>query len=109
MALDPDLGPVFGRDGFVNIVSFDDPEVDRLMSEARAQPTAEQAAPLWRAVAQRIVQAHPYAWLYYYDGITAGAERLRGVRIDTYGAYQNTWEWWIPADQRLPRDRIGAE
>lgn len=106
VALDPDLAPILGSDSPLNIVSFRDPEVERLWGRAREQPTAELAAPFWRSAARRIVAAQPYTWLYFYDGLSAGSDRLRGVRVDTYGAYQNVWEWWIPADRRLPRDRV---
>jgi hypothetical protein len=33
-------------------------------------------------------------------------ERLRNTRIDTYGPFQNTWEWWIPRDRQ--RERAGS-
>jgi ABC-type transport system substrate-binding protein len=66
------------------------------MRQALAQPTAEKANPIWRAAAERIVQDQPYTWLYYYDQVTVVRDRLRGVRVDSYGAYQNLWEWWIP-------------
>lgn len=71
-----------------------------MIDQALAQPTAETANPLWRATAERIVQDQPYTWLYFYDPLTAVAGRLRGVRVDSYGAYQNLWEWWIPRELR---------
>ena len=94
--LSPDLTGIFGAEAQLNIVSFDDPEAQRLMAQAKEQPTAQLANPLWRAAAARIVELQPYSFLYYYDPVTAVSDRLRGVRIDTYGAYQNSWEWWIP-------------
>jgi hypothetical protein len=70
------------------------------MQEALGKPSYEQSFPLWRAAAERIVQDQPYTWLYYYDAISAVRNRLRGVHVDTYGAYQNAWEWWIPRSQQ---------
>jgi peptide/nickel transport system substrate-binding protein len=96
VALSPDLTGSFRTGGPLNVVSYDNPEVNRMMDRALAQPTPETANPAWRAVAERIVQDQPYTWLYYYDQLTAVSNRLRGVRVDTYGAYQNLWEWWIP-------------
>jgi ABC-type transport system substrate-binding protein len=72
------------------------------MDQALAQPTAERAAPFWRAAAERIVQEQPYTWLYDYDSITAVSDRLHGVRPDPFGAYRHAWEWWIPRT-RQPR------
>jgi peptide/nickel transport system substrate-binding protein len=98
--LNPDLSALFRSGAPLNAVAYRDPETDRMMDRALAQPTAAQADPLWRAVAERIVQDQPYTWLYYYDQLTAVTDRLRGVRIDVYGAYQNAWEWWIPRAMR---------
>ncbi|HEX6373623.1 MAG TPA: ABC transporter substrate-binding protein [Longimicrobium sp.] len=89
------LGPLFAENTQLNFVGFDDPEARRLIAQAEAQPTSAAAAPAWRAAAERIVQTQPYTWLYYYGPVTARDPRLRGVRVDAYGAYQNVWEWWL--------------
>ncbi|HYR08805.1 MAG TPA: ABC transporter substrate-binding protein [Longimicrobium sp.] len=89
------LSPLFSPDAHLNFVGFDDPAAARLMRQAEAQPTLATAAPLWRATAERIVQMQPYTWLYWYGPVTARDPRLRGVRVDAYGAYQNVWEWWL--------------
>lgn len=96
VALSSDLSPLFRSGAPQNIVDYRSPEADGMMDRALAQPTAEKANPLWRAAAERIVQDQPYTWLYFYDPLTAVSGRLRGVRVDSYGAYQNLWEWWIP-------------
>jgi peptide/nickel transport system substrate-binding protein len=93
--LSPNLTGLWSADAPFNITSYRNPEVSRLMTEAERQPTAQLANPLWKAAAERIVQDQPYTWLYYYDGVTGRRDRLRGVKVDTYGAYQNTWEWWV--------------
>ena len=89
------LGVLFLPGTTLNFVGFDDPEVTRLIGQAQAQPTAALATPLWKTVAERIVQSQPYTWLYYYGPLTVRSDRLRGVKVDAYGAYQNTWEWWV--------------
>jgi len=94
--LSADLSPLWSAQSPFNIVAYENPDAQRLMQQALAQPTAEKANPLWRAAAERIVQDQPYTWLYYYDQVTVVRDRLRGVRVDSYGAYQNLWEWWIP-------------
>ena len=86
------------------------PEVTRLLQEAERQPTEQLANPLWIAAAERIVQDQPYTWLYYYDPVTARSPRLRGVEVDTYGAYQNTWVWWLAdAPGRGGADSAGSQ
>lgn len=105
VSLDADLSPFFAPDAHYNVVSYENPEVARLIEQAKAQPTLERAAPLWRAAAERIVRDQPYTWLYYYDQLSASGDRLRGMKVDTFGAFQNVWEWWIPADRQR---RAGA-
>jgi len=89
------LAALFAPDANLNFVAFQDAETGRLIEQAEAQPTLAAAAPAWRAAAERIVQLQPYTWLYYYGPVTGRSARLRGVRVDAYGAYQNTWQWWV--------------
>jgi peptide/nickel transport system substrate-binding protein len=96
VGLSPDITALWAPDSPFNIVAYDDPQTLALMRQALAQPTADRANALWKQAAERIVQDQPYTWLYYYDQVTLVRDRLRGVRVDTYGAYQNLWEWWIP-------------
>jgi peptide/nickel transport system substrate-binding protein len=96
----PDLTPLWGPDAPFNITGYRNPEVTSLMEQARAQTTAEAANPLWRQAASRIAQDQPYTWLWYLDSVNAVHNRLRNTLINTYGIYQNTWEWWIPQAQR---------
>ena len=108
--LSPNLTGLWSPDAAFNITSYRNPEVARLMTEAEAQPTTQLANPLWKAAAERIVQDQPYTWLYYYDGVTGRRDRLRGVKVDTYGAYQNTWEWWVAdAPGRGGADSAGSQ
>ncbi|HEX8695318.1 MAG TPA: ABC transporter substrate-binding protein [Longimicrobium sp.] len=101
--LSPDLSALFTPGSPFNIVSYADTAAARLMEAARAAPTAREANPLWRRAAEEVVRDQPYTWLYHYDIVVGLAPRLKGVRVDTFGAYQNTWEWWIPrAEQRGP-------
>lgn len=101
IALSPDLTTTWGPSSPFNYVSYSDPRTTALFEQALAQPTAEAAAPYWRQAAARIAQAQPYTFLYFMDQLDGVNSRLRGMKIDTYGAYQNTWEWWIP--RRLQR------
>jgi peptide/nickel transport system substrate-binding protein len=100
VGLSPDLTTLWGEGSVYNYVSYRDPQTTALFEQALAQPTAETANPIWRQAAARIAQAQPYTFLYFMDQLDGVNNRLRGMRIDTYGAYQNTWEWWIPRSQQ---------
>ena len=34
------------------------------------------------------------------DQVNGINERLRWVKVNTFGPYQNPWEWWIPRSQQ---------
>ena len=92
-----------------NFVTYDDPQTFALFDQAKAQTTEARANELWRQSAARIAQAQPYTFLYFQDQLDGVNNRLRGMKVDTYGAYQNTWEWWIPkAQQRGAEARANA-
>jgi peptide/nickel transport system substrate-binding protein len=98
--LSSDITVMWAPQSPFNITAYGGQEAWGLMQRALAQPTDARADPLWRAAAERIVQDQPYTWLYYYDQVTVVRDRLRGVRVDSYGAYQNLWEWWIPRSEQ---------
>lgn len=100
VALSPDLTGLWGAESPLNIVSYDNPETQALFQQALAQPTPAAAAPYWKAAARKLVEDRPYTWLYYMDQVNGINDRLRGVKVDTYGPYQNAWEWWIPRSQQ---------
>lgn len=110
--LSPNLSAMWDPEAAFNITDYRNPEVTRLLQEAERQPTEQLANPLWVAAAERIVQDQPYTWLYYYDNVTGRRDRLRGVKVDTYGAYQNTWEWWVadaPGRAGATADSAGSQ
>lgn len=100
VGLSPDLTPLWGAESPFNFTRYRSPEVSALIEAARSEPTESSAFPLWREAASRIVADQPYTWLYYMDSVDGVSDRLRDVKIDTYGPYQNTWEWWIPEARR---------
>lgn len=100
VGLSPDLSALWLPESPFNYTRYNNPELVSLIERALVQPTYEASIPAWREAATRIVQDRPYTWLYYMDAVDGLNERLRGTVVDTYGPYQNVWEWWIPAAER---------
>jgi peptide/nickel transport system substrate-binding protein len=99
--LTPDfLKQLYGTGEPFNATGYSNAKVDSLMAVAQHQATEPAAAPYWQKAAIQITEDQPNTWLYYFDGVDAVRNRLKGVRIDTFGTYQNTWEWWIPRSQQ---------
>jgi peptide/nickel transport system substrate-binding protein len=95
VSLTPDISPMWTTGGSYNLTGYASAETDSLIARATAQARPEQAAPLWRAVAARIVQDQPYTSLYYYDPVTGVSSRLQGLHVTSFGAYGRSWEWWV--------------
>jgi peptide/nickel transport system substrate-binding protein len=89
------------REGAVqNVTGYSNAAVEKLFDQALVQPTEEAARPYWQQAAAIIARDQPYTWLYYMDSVDAVRDRLKNTRIDSFGPYQNTWEWWIPKAQQ---------
>lgn len=108
VALSPDLSTLWGAESPFNFVSFRNPRAAQLMDQALAQPSEDAAAPFWRQAAATIVADRPYTWLFFFDQVDGRRSRLKGMKVDTYGSYQNTWEWWIPRAEQRQRAVTGA-
>ena len=106
VGLSADITELWGTTTPYNYVSYENPRVTALFEQALQQPTEEKAAPFWIAAAEQIARDQPYTWLYYFDQIDGVNNRLQGMKIDTYGAYQNAWEWWVRSDR--PGDAAAA-
>jgi peptide/nickel transport system substrate-binding protein len=78
-----------------NFTGYASATVDSLIPLAQSAPTAEAAAPYWREAARIIAVDRPYAFLWYFDDTAAISERVKNTRIDTFGLFQNIYEWEI--------------
>jgi peptide/nickel transport system substrate-binding protein len=109
VALSPDITTLWGPTSPFNFVSYENPRTTQLMEQAKAAPSTEAAAPFWRQAAAQIVADRPYTWLYFNDQVGGRRSRLRGMLVDTYGPYQNPWEWWIPRAEQRKRGPAAAD
>lgn len=95
VGLSPDITGMWREGAPLNLARYRSESADSLFELALGQSDAVAAAPYWRQAAARVAADQPFTWLFYHDNIHLVSDRLRGMRIDTYGAYQNPWEWWV--------------
>jgi len=79
---------------------------DILEDRARAALDTRLAQQQWDKIAALLSEELPYTWLYYKVDCAAIHKRFRNVIIDQRGVFVNVAEWWIPAAERLPHDRL---
>lgn len=99
VGLNPDISPFwYDPAAPLNVVGFDSPRVRALMDSALAAPTADAAARHWRRAGRAIAEAHPYAFLWYFDLLWGVAPRLRGVDVGVTGFADGAGRWWLADD-----------
>ena len=97
VALEPNylVGFFWPADHPFNTTGYSSPELDEIIPLAESAATSEDAAPHWRAAAKVIANDRPYAFLWFFDDAVAVNQRIRDTRIDTYGLYQNLYQWSV--------------
>lgn len=93
--------------GGSNYGRYSNPAVDALVDSLPFTSDPARADDQWRRLSSMIIDDAPAIWLYEYQQ-TAGVHkriRIEGLRPDSWWA--GLADWWIPADERIDRDRIG--
>ena len=75
---DPDIGSQYMTGGAGNHYQYSNPEVDRLLQEARALADPAKRKPLYFKVQELIAEDVPVLWLYYPFEIRAISKHLQG-------------------------------
>lgn len=90
-----------------NFTAYSNPAVDALLDSATTTFDPERTRAYARRAFREIIDDAPAVWLYQPPTVMGIARRIRTghLRADEYWAHMD--EWWIPADQRIARDRIG--
>lgn len=93
--------------GGTNYGSYESPVFDAYVDSAAAARDVDDSRRLYRRAYQTYVDDVP-AIMIYEPRLVAGAHRrvrIAGMRPDAWWAGMG--EWWIPAAERIERDRIG--
>lgn len=90
-----------------NYGSYSNPRVDALLDSLAVLSPPAQLAERWRRAMQQVADDAPAIWLYEFTPIAGAHRRIRisGMRGD--GWWVGLADWWIPAAERIERDRIG--
>ncbi len=95
VGLEPDylVGLFWPSDHPFNITGYKSAALDSLIPLALSAATRPVATARWRAISETIARDRPYAFLWFFDELAVASRRLQGLRIDTYGVFQNLHEW----------------
>ncbi len=92
--------------GGVNYGSYESPTFDALVDSAAAQMDPQIARPYWSKAYDTLIANAPAIFLYELVNVAGMHERIHpvGMRADAWWA--NLADWYIPVDQRIPRDNL---
>jgi peptide/nickel transport system substrate-binding protein len=84
-----------------NYVAFNNPDVDRIIEEARETFDREKRIKLYRRFHEIVHEEQPYTFLFCPKNLLAVDKRFHGIVMYPFGP--DSEEWWVPkALQRYP-------
>lgn len=90
-----------------NWIRYASPQIDAIADSLSRTADPDRARQLKRRAYQQLTDDAAGVWLYDVLTIGGAHQRLRteGMRTDAWWA--GLADWWIPANERIERDRIG--
>lgn len=104
LGYDPDISSIWhssnipdmkrGKFG-LNSISYSDPEVDKLLDEARQTIDQNQRIKSYHRIHEIIMKQQPYCFLYIADTLYAVARKIGNARPSQAGIFNNIEKWKI--------------
>jgi peptide/nickel transport system substrate-binding protein len=93
--------------GGVNFGSYESPVFDARIDSAIAAHSVNDARALYRRAYQTFVDDQPAVMLYEPKLVAAASKRIHLADFRPDAWWAGIRDWYIPADQRIERDRLG--
>lgn len=97
---DPDIYAVWHSSqavpGGLNFIHYRNPELDRLLEEARATPDRRHRTELYHRVQEVLAEDQPYCFLYVPYALPVVQNRFMGIKPALAGIMYNFDRWWVP-------------
>lgn len=88
-----------------NFASYSNPRVDALIDSVLVTADTASSRHMWRELEQLAIDDAVYAPLFLDPELFGVHERFENVRFRGIEWWEDVPYWYIPLDQRLPRDR----
>ncbi len=103
LSRDPDAYAIWHssqtKEGEFNFVSYNNPEVDRLLVEGRSTFDLAERKRIYRRIHELIAEDQPYTFLYVPDALPIINRRFRGIEPAPIGISYNLIQWYVPPDK----------
>jgi peptide/nickel transport system substrate-binding protein len=90
-----------------NYLRYSNRAVDALLDSAATTFDRELMDQQYHRAFQTLADDAPAVWLYDVLAVAGAHKRLRTEGMGSYGWWTGLADWWIPANERIDRDRIG--
>ncbi len=100
-------GRVGARPGGSNFGSYESPAFDAHVDSALATTDPAKSRTQWLRAYQTAVDDAPAIWLFEPRNVAGAHRRVRVAGLRPDGWWTRLGEWYIPAGERVGRDRVG--
>ncbi len=89
-----------------NFAGYSNPRVDALIDSALVTTDSARAQEIWRELEQILIDDAVYAPIYLDPELFGVNTRFANVKFRGIEWWEDVKHWYIPLDERLPRDRV---
>lgn len=97
---DPDIFQIWhssqAHDGGLNITRYANPEVDKILEDARKIPNQEDRQKLYWRLQEILAEDQPYCFLFVPYALPIVQSRFRGIKPALAGIMYNFEDWYVP-------------
>ncbi|HSV13496.1 MAG TPA: ABC transporter substrate-binding protein [Tepidisphaeraceae bacterium] len=79
-----------------NFIQFNNPDVDKVIEQARATVDEAKRMPMWHKLHQLIHDQQPYTYLFIYRELDIARDRIHGMKPTKVLGLNPLGEWYIP-------------
>lgn len=90
-----------------NWTRYSNPTFDATLDSALTNPSVSAGNAQYRRAMQTLVNDAPAVWLYDVPTVMALHRRIQPGNLRADAWWADLPNWWVAADQRIDRDRIG--
>ncbi len=105
-SLEGDLYQIFhgdqSKDNGDNFINYQNPELDKLIEEARSTVDEDKRMPLWQAAERILYEDQPYTFLTRSKSLVLVDKRMKNARVTPTGLNMTDMPigWYVPAAEQ---------
>ncbi len=103
LSRDPDIYDIWHssktKEGEFNFISYNNPEVDRLLLKGRTTLDKEKRKRIYHRIHEILHEDQPTVFLYVPDALPVLHRRFKGIEPSPLGIWHNFVHWYVPRNR----------